>query len=553
MRILSITLIAVALLLPSWSATAVIGQPSELTARRSLSSPSSTALACSEQDLESESDTSAFMEQSPAGEITKLLGARIDSILLSEPLASSAVGLLAVTLRGDTLACFHPHTRLVPASNIKLLTTGVALRVLGSQFRFTTSLGYSGNIDSNGSLNGDLYIIGGGDPTTGARVSFADPVGRLFSEWHKILLDAGIRSIKGRIVADPRFFADRTPAKLDWNYDDLGAYYGASPTGLNFFENAQNFTVRPSQELGQSPSFSIYYPQTPWLEVSSIATTGQPRSANTIFLTNSDIAPFAQFAGSFPIDRKAYTFEASNRFGALTCAYYFYNYLSERGLSVRDGYADISPTGDLRSHPSTGSEPAAQPQSSLTIIGQSESASLASIIAETNHESDNFFAETLLKMIGVAKRGSDEDESCIKAIQAEFKSMGLPSEYRCKTVDGSGLARTNYVSPSFFVDFLQAMSREREASVYYRSLPTPGAKGTLESKIHSCLGPFAGRLRMKSGSMNGILCYSGYIFPLSGEESDTIVFSILTNNTSTKLSRVAPSIDAIIEALAQQN
>ncbi len=179
----------------------------------------------------------------------------ITRICAQEPLRSALVGVLAVRADGDTLACVNHRQKLVPASNVKLLTTGLALHTLGADFRFETRIGYTGTVE-DGVLKGDVYLIGGGDPTTGSRADCADSVTRTFDAWTALLADAGIRHIEGRILGDPRFFGDVTPQNLGWAFDDLGTYYGAAPTGLNFFENAQNFYITPGAS-GAAPDFRV--------------------------------------------------------------------------------------------------------------------------------------------------------------------------------------------------------------------------------------------------------------------------------------------------------
>lgn len=476
----------------------------------------------------------------------------VNAVCSRDALSSSAVGLLAVTADGDTLACVNPELKLVPASNVKLITTGLALKSLGENFRFETRLGYAGTIE-NGILDGDLYIIGGGDPTTGSQSMVADPSETLFSDWAELLAEAGISGIRGRIVADPRCFGTVTPENLAWSYDDLGTNYGVGPTGLNFFENAQNFLVTPGGSPGSKPKIVAKYPETPWMKYIVNAVTGERGTANTIYYINTSLAALGEFGGSFPCDRKGYTFEGSNRFGAYTCAWQFMRYLESRGFEVSGGCADINSDGKLRLDPGTGDsgEPAAG-SADLKLLGSTFSSNLSAIVAETNHESDNFFAETLLRTVALKAGYPCTAEGGVDAEEFLLRRMGLQTAGRCRLVDGSGLARKNYVSAGFFVDFLRKMMSEPCFGAYLRSLPSPGSRGTLEYKFSGESADFRGRIHMKSGSMNGILCYSGYILP-SSEGGQTIVFSLLTNNVTASAWSVAPLVDEIIEALASEN
>ncbi len=473
---------------------------------------------------------------------------KVEEIFNQEIFSSAVVGLLAVNMEGDTLAVFNHKQKMIPASNVKLLTTGLALKYLGAEYRYKTQLAYSGEI-VDGVLRGNLYIVGGGDPTTGSRALLARPLSSLFAEWKNILDDAGIVSIEGGIVADPRYFEYSNSENRSWSYDDLGTNYGVGPQGLNFFENAQNFLIKPGSSLEAKPSIEPKYPETPWMKFHNRARTSAARSANTVYLTNSHLAPVAEFSGSFPIDRKGgYTYEGSNRFGALTCAYYFYNYLSEKGMSVGAyDYVDadncLSRTGDSAVH-----------QDSLILLSSTYSAKLSAIISETNRESDNFFAETLLRSMAKVSKVPYNDDFGVKAAEKLLASYGLETGNDCQLFDGSGLSRKNYINADFFVRFLSMMAKDKENyPVYLASLPSPQSKGTLEYKFPDAPVEFCQRIKMKSGSMDGVRCYSGYILSSDSDPAKTIVFSLLTNNVTASSWTVNPKIDAIIEALAAEN
>ena len=468
-----------------------------------------------------------------------------------EPLRSGIVGILAVRENGDTLANFNRRVKLVPASNVKLITTGLALNRLGAGWRFRTLLAYSGTIQDS-VLVGDLYIVGGGDPTTGSRSKCAEPIEATFGTFKSILDYAGIRSIDGRIVADPRYF--RRPSQSPtWQYEDLGFNYGAGPEGLNFFENAQNFAVIPSTP-GLPPVIRPIYPDTPWMSWTISAVTSEARSANTLYYLNSGSGPWGEFFGNFPTDRNSYTFEASNRFAPWTYACYFYNYLTASGISVSGGYADISPKGFVRTdllYSDLGSP--ALPVDSLTVLGSKLSPALSAIIADTNVESDNFYAETIFTALGLDVRGTSDRSEAALAEETLLRGMGLNPLNSCTLVDGSGLSRKNYVSADFFVRFLRKMFRSKSRLPYINSLPIPGRKGTLQYRMKGAPEDVLSRIRMKSGSMNGVRCFSGYILPAPGEKDDrTVVFSILTNNIPGNTNTVYAILDEIILSLAAE-
>lgn len=476
----------------------------------------------------------------------------IEGICAREPLRSALVGVLAVGPGGDTLVSVNPGQKLVPASNVKLLTTGMALHTLGADYRFETQLAHTGEI-VDGTLTGDLYIIGGGDPTTGARTDCAAAISKTFGEWAAMLAEAGITRIAGRVLGDPRFFGDHTPQNLGWTFDDLGTNYGAGPHGLNFFENAQNIYVTPGV-LGEKPNYRVQYPDTPWMRYANHAVTGAARSSNTLYYVNTSLAPFGELAGSFPIDRRGYTLECSNAYAAYTCAWYFRNFLENNGIRVEGGWGDITLLGEVRTDltPVMPLTPVAKPEE-ITLLGTARSAPLADIVRDTNGESDNFYAETLLRMVAWKTGFSMDQHACRDASEATLRSMGLRTDNACQQFDGSGLSRKNYISPAFFVRFLRKMTTLPVWEPFLASLPVPGGKGTLENTFKDAPQGFKDRIHMKSGSMNGVRCYSGYVFPEDGDASRAVTFSLMVNNCTASTYVVGPILEEILAAIAAEN
>ena len=478
----------------------------------------------------------------------------VRDILDGAPLRTGVCGVLAVRLDGDTLVCVNPSQKLVPASNVKVITTGLALSTLGEDFRFETRIGYTGTVVDS-TLVGNLYIIGGGDPTTASKFEKADRRDVLFSKWLAIIRKAGINSVDGMVIGDPRYLMGSTMECPGWLYEDIGSYYGASPLGLNFFENEQTFMVTPGPSVGSAPFISPRYPDTPWMQYAHTAVTSGNGSFNELLYECTPFAPFGSVRGSFPIDRKGYTLEAANRFGAYTCAYLFCRYLSSKGVGVSGGHADVSPGGSIRRElgsPSDGAKAASV--GDMVIIGSTFSPRLSDIVEQTNHQSDNFFAETLFKTMCVNQGGSCEYEDCRKAEFVALKSMGLKPEGACRLYDGSGLSRKNYVSPSFFVSFLRRMAESPVAGAFKESLPQPGEmQTTMEFRLRLAPADLKSRIWMKSGSMDGVACLCGYIESSDGNPDHTVAFSVMTNNNPVHLHTVYSLIDDIVAVIAAEN
>ena len=487
-----------------------------------------------------------FLTLSVQAQSPQRIADRLDA---RQPLHSAAWGMLAVNGRGDTLAAIRPDAKLTPASNMKLITTGTALHKLGADFRFETEIGYTGTI-ADGTLDGDVYILGGADPTLAADDSIAVETGKVFAQWKWMLVKAGVKRIRGRIIGDGRLI-DGHLEDTSWGFDDMGTYYGTGGNGLAFYENTLDVAVKAGAAPGDPVIAAPVYPKTPWMLFSWHALTGPAGSGNSLFLFTTDLAPFAELRGTFAADRKPKVENCSNKYAALTCAYYFAEYLRTTGMPV-EGYADIDRHGRVRERFDVAGEPAV-PREAVRVLGKTYSPTLDKIARETNHRSDNFYAETLLRMVSLRTVGSAWTDSCIVAESAVLGELGVPPDAGLRIQDGSGLSRMNFVSPGYMVRYLRAMRKSPAFDAFLQSLPRPGANGTLRYVMPNAPEEKRARICMKSGSMTGVLSYSGYILPSNPASDDVITFSVFTNNSEAPVSEVRNCIMQILSALADKN
>ena len=199
----------------------------------------------------------------------------------------------------------------------------------------------------------------------------------------------------------------------------------------------------------------------------------------------------------------------------------------------------------------------------LTVLGSSFSPTLERIAFETNHASNNVYAETLFRTLGKTLRSSACYDSSYVAINDAFAELEVAGWKGMKIQDGSGLSRQNLVSPEAICRFLQAMTSSPAFDVFLKSLPSPGFNGTLEYNMKGQPLSLRERVKVKSGSMNGVRCYSGYILPSGSIASDsteadglsdgTLIISIMTNNCTSPTWKVRPLLDRLMVALAKNN
>lgn len=380
-----------------------------------------------------------------------------------EPFASGVWGVKAMTLSGKVIADYNSTKRFIPASNVKVLSTGLAMDKFGPDYRFDTILGYNGTVE-DGLLTGDLYIMGTGDPSLG--LGSTAVVEGIFSYWQNLLKGKGITAIDGRIIADHRYIGEK-PVNSSWQIEDARCGDGLELRGLNFARN-----VREIAKL-YKPGF---------------------------------------VAQESPHD---------------TCARAFNNYLVSHDFKTGGYTADDS-------------APLVVSQDSLVIVGRTRSERLTTLIDHTNYTSDNFYAEAMLNAV---LRDTD--------IKHAFLKFGIDPTHRCIIRDGCGLSRKDYVSPEFFCDFLALMAQKSCYTAFRSTLPQPG-RGTLVTRMQKSPKEMKNRIFMKSGSMDGVRCFTGYILP-SKEGGETIVFSLLTNNMDASSKVVYDEIDGIIASIAAEN
>ena len=470
----------------------------------------------------------------------------IQNLAEDPALAQGIVGICARSGDGRSLAEVGGTRMMVPASNLKLITTGVALNELGPEYRFGTAIGHDGVI-TDGVLDGNVYIIGGSDPTLGSKDSIAIALENVFREWEAMLRKAGIREIKGGIIGDGRWF-DGMPEEPTWLWNDIGTYYGTGTTGLMFYENMQSFSVSGGAEPGTPVKISPSYPETPWMEFRYTCTTGEKGTGDRLYMYTSDLAPIAEIRGTFGVDRGTKRVDCANKYPEYTCANYFHNFLKKRGIRSEGA-------GDFRLDRSW------EPCGEVTVLGRTYSPELARIVFETNHASNNVFAETLMRQLGRLKTGSASYDSSYVAMEAALKTLKVNTAKGVQIQDGSGLSRQNFISPDFMCRFLMAMISSEHFQEYAASLPSPGKDGTMFYNMKNYPASMKERIKVKSGSMNGVRCYSGYILPSGCRLSDMseadkdriIVFSIMTNNCTSPTWKVRPLLDKMMAVLAGQN
>jgi D-alanyl-D-alanine carboxypeptidase/D-alanyl-D-alanine-endopeptidase (penicillin-binding protein 4) len=437
------------------------------------------------------------------------LGAQVDAIANRPEFSRSRWGILIQPLSSTaTLYSRDAQKYFIPASNVKLLTTAAALQKLGADFRIKTSV-YSGE-------NGSLYVAGRGDPSiTEAQLkSLAQQLKR-----------RGVDRVN-ELIGDDSYFQG-SAVNPNWEWEDAQAGYGAPINSLIFNQNAIELLLSP-QELGQPLKVTFAEPKlaNQWQIQNNSVTVAQNES-EFIEVGREFDRPAIRVSGQLKVGAESESAYVAVVNPANNFLQHFQQALAAEGIPVKQALvASVSRNFN---------------QELATI----ESPPLAELVRETNRESNNLYAEVLLRLLGkvtdkMPQQQEDTDEIGLKELKTALTQLGVnPNSYIL--ADGSGLSRHNLISPEALVQTLRFMANSPAASIYRQSLPIAGESGTLKNRLNSI--PNRVILQAKTGTLSGVSALSGYI---EVPDYEPLVFSIIVNQSDLSAASMRSATDEIV-------
>jgi len=453
----------------------------------------------------------------PRGAAEHALVRGVDALLAHPDLAGAWVALRVETAGGRIVADRNGATRMMPASNMKLVTTACALDVLGSEFAFTTRVMADGVVVGD-RLEGDLCLVGGGDPTL---------VMQDLRDLAAAVRAAGIREVTGRLLGDDSIY-DQDRYGENWSVGYLERYYAAPISGLSLNKNVVDFWFLPGPQEGDPVTFRTE-PVPEYLElVNQAVTTRAAPDEPSLYLEREAWTPRVRLTGQ--IRPGAAEFEEAVTVADAT---HFTLFMFRRALDA----AGVEVAGGLRFAPAP---------VGAALVAEHRSAPLREIVRPLNKRSDNHCAEQLFRMLGRQARGAGTRESAA-AVVAEWlgQVVGVDSG-DVDMADGSGLSRLDLVTARALCAVLRFMQRHPAGNTYLDSLPLAGVDGTLDKRMQD--GPARGRIHAKTGYIGSVRTLSGYVQPQ--EPQPWPVFSMLVNHYAVETDRVNALQDGICHLLA---
>lgn len=435
---------------------------------------------------------------------------------------------------GNVIDAHRADNVVPPASVMKLLTTATALEMLGPDFRFTTSIEYTGIIE-DGVLKGDLYIRGEGDPSLGlvlgrGRGTASQPATTrsFLAPWVRAIQDAGIRRIAGSVVADMTFL-DGDAVNPAWLWEDIANYYAPGVFGINYLGNSLNIVLR-SGAVGSVAEVTRIEPNFPDLQIINHIRCTQI-TYDGAFVHGMPYSKERYLTGSIPSNLGTFGVRSDMPNPGLLLAQHLTAELNGRGVTVE---RPATYTADYN--------PLLPPRK---VLYEHRSQPLSALIAECNTYSNNLFAEALFRYMGVQYGKPGTIHNACEVVRDFWRRRGINISHAL-IKDGCGLAPQDAVSAATFVQLLDYMDHSRYRDVWLASLPVSGESGTLRSLM--CGTPLEGRIHAKSGTIAGTKNYAGYIDMPGGKR---YVFAILVNSAYGKARKIQTVIEQYLRTLLE--
>jgi D-alanyl-D-alanine carboxypeptidase/D-alanyl-D-alanine-endopeptidase (penicillin-binding protein 4) len=477
---------------------------------------------------------------------------RAAAILSAEQTAKGAWGVLIVDAKtGQPLFELNADRYFVPASNMKLLTTALALATLGPEYRFRTTLESQSAASPEGKLSGPLFFVGRGDPNLSNRKfpydtkeEFDGPPEKTVIELTDQLVAAGVKEITGDIVGDDTFFPrERYPN--GWEIDDMVWEYGAAVSAIIIDDNTVALTLTPGEVAGETVRFEVA-PATTDFIVTNLVTTSAAMIKPDLTLKREPGSNAVIVSGTLPAQSKPRKLVLAIQDPALHAAVMLKRLLEERGVKV-DGVARAqSVAADTKSPPDR------------IVLASHSSVPLADAVKLVNKISQNLHTESLLRTAArqacLQTKSEAEPKDCsaltsedYAAFAAKFYADAGISAGDVVQTDGSGLSRHDLVTPRALVALLQYAAKQSWFAAFYDSLPVAGLDGTLEDRLKNSSATM--RVHAKSGSVEHVRTRSGYAELPNGQR---LIFSFMSNNMGSKGHEATDALDALSAAMVEE-
>jgi D-alanyl-D-alanine carboxypeptidase/D-alanyl-D-alanine-endopeptidase (penicillin-binding protein 4) len=465
----------------------------------------------------------------------KLLEQTVNRVARSYPARTAQLGVvIEEAASGRRLILRQADREFAPASNFKLLDAAAALSYLGANFRFTTSLLARGSV-SEGVLNGDLILVGGGDPVLTRDDLRAASV---------MVKEAGIAKIAGTVLVDGSLF-DGQRYGSGWAWDDMPYYYQPPIEALAVDEGTVGVNVTPGDRVGAPVTASLERDPGS-MSVVSIALTSQNEKTDDVDCFRSPGSKTITIVGHVPLGKRTTSFRCAVEDTNDDAAAAFMQMLADAGITVGAAPVGERPMNIGLDMSDSGPLPPALPvrYPGASVLWEHNSPTLTEILRRMLPPSDNFIADHLFKMLPVAALGQRGSFDGGASVERQFlRSLGLDPR-SLDNGDGSGLSQGDRITPLDLAEILRWETRSGSGAALVNALARAGINGTVR---HHLKGSDAiGRVLAKDGYIWHVSTFSGYAL---SKHHGLIVFSIMFNDVNGLMRPIYSDEDEIVKAI----
>src|SRR6266851_745940 len=470
---------------------------------------------------------------------TAKFSSRAEALLEISPANKGEWGLLIVDAEsGETLYEQSADKYFVPASNMKLFTTALALAKLGPEYHFHTTLETYGAISSEGVLSADVVLVGRGDPNLSNRKfpyelkeEFDGPPEKALADLADAVAAKGVKEISGDVIGDDSYFPrERYPN--GWEIDDMVWEYGAAISAIVVDDNTVQLTLTAGEKAGDHVAAVV--PSAPEFTVDNQLITSTAGVKSDLTLKREPGSNVVTLLGTLPAKSNPRKLTLAIQEPALHAAAMLKRLLEDRGIKVDGTVRKLSlppgaPEGEKR-----------------VVLAEHRSIPLGDSVKLVNKISQNLHTEMLLRTAARQDGAWTTPEDLANYPTSFYAVAGIPSGDVVQT-DGSGLSRHDLVTARALVALLLYAQKQPWFEVYFASLPVAGIDGTLEDRMKNSIAD--GRLHAKSGSVEHVRTRSGYADLSNGKR---LVFSFLSNNMGSKGHEATDALDALSIAMMEE-
>lgn len=401
---------------------------------------------------------------------------------------------------------------LAPASTQKVITSVTAYELLGNDFRYKTEFGYTGTLD-NGTLKGNLVIKPSGDPTLGSWRWATTKEGAVVQRVAGAIRKSRIQTYEQIAVDMEGWDSEAIPD--GWIWQDIGNYYGAGASALNWRENQYDVVLQSGNTVGSKVDIKATRPRLYHYALTSALSAGAKGSGDNAYIYFLPYGSGGIIRGTIPVGEKSFEISGAMPSPRLQLAATLADTLQRLNIDSRAGTDVKEPMGGTESF------------SNYQVIHTEYSPVLDSIIYWFNKKSINLYGEALIKTIAYQKKQKGETAEGVKLLKSFWKERGV-AETELNMVDGSGLSPLNRVTTKAQVSILKYAKGQPWFRGFYHALPEYNG------------------MKMKSGTINNVKGFTGYHTAKDGTE---YIFSFLVNNYNGSSSALVQKMYKVLDLL----